>query len=188
MKRIIMAIAVAAAALMSAPKASHAQTGCAWWDLTCNGLSSTVSDYGWHAAGRDANGNVVYVRRMVDSNGNVVFEQAHRNVSGRYLVANTHTLRKGTVYGSDGALCRYNSNDKDYKEDCKYAKGTVVKGVRPTNTRTHSSTGDCRYKSNPKGYSEQCKYAKPVKDAKPARRDEHYDRKAGKGKMKGPKH
>jgi hypothetical protein len=192
MKRIMMAVAVAAVAVVSAPKAAHAQTGCAWWDLTCNGLANTVSDYGWHAAGRDANGNPIYVRRLVDSNENVVFEQAHRNAVGRYLVGNTHTLRKGTVYGSDGTLCKYSSNDKGYKEDCKYARRTVVSGVRPTNTRTYSSTGDCKYKSNPKGYSEQCKYAKPQKEAKPIKYDKHsYGVKGAKikeGKIKGPKH
>jgi hypothetical protein len=124
-----MAAAVAMAAAVSSPAAAHAQTGCAWWDLTCNGLSNTVTDYGWHAAGRDANENLVYVRRLVDANGNVVFEQAHRNTAGRYLIGNTHTIRKGTVYGSDGTVCKYNSNDKGYKEDCKYARGTVLAGV-----------------------------------------------------------
>lgn len=200
MKRILIAVAAAAIAVVSAPTEAYAQTGCAWWDLTCNGLANTVSDYGWHIAGRDSNGDVLYVRRRVDSNGNVLFDQARRNNYGRYLVGNTHTIRKGTVYGSDGTVCKYNANDKGYKEDCKYAKGTVLSGVRPTNTRTYSDDGDCKYKSNPKGYSEQCKYDKPARDAKPAkaatpvRHDKQYDVKGGKGKegkegkSKGPKH
>lgn len=197
MKRIIIAFAVAtvaAVAAVTAPSAAHAQSGCAWWDLTCNGLANTVSDYGWHEAGRDANGNVLYVRRRVDSNGNVLFDQSRRNNVGQYVVGNTHTIRKGTVYGSNGSICKYNSNDKGYKEDCKYAKGTVLSGVRPTNTRTYSNTGDCKYKSNPKGYSEQCKYAKVPKAAKSI----HYETRkpvlygkgghAKGGKVKGPKH
>lgn len=192
MKTLLIASAVAVMSAISAPTTAHAQTSCAWWDLTCNGLATTVSDYGWHIAGRDATGKTLYVRRQVDSNGNVLFEQARRNDYGRYLVANTHTIRKGTVYGSDGTVCKYNANDKGYKEDCKYAKGTVLARIHPTNTRTYSSTGDCKYQSNPRGYSEQCKYAKPAKAAKPVKYDKHYyDAKGPKEKGhagKGPKH
>jgi hypothetical protein len=94
--------------------------------MTCNVLASRVTDYGWHIAGRDQYGNVVYFRRLVDSNGNVIFEQARRNDFGRYLVTNTHTMRRGTVYGPNGEICKYSSNDKGYKEDCKYARVTGV--------------------------------------------------------------
>ena len=40
----------------------------------------------WHLAGRDRNGNNVYVRRRYDNNGNVIQEAARRNSLGRYSV------------------------------------------------------------------------------------------------------
>jgi len=131
MKRITLILGAAALTAISAPITARAQTGCSWWDLSCNGLASRVVDYGWHMTGRDQYGNVVYVRRLVDSNGNVIFEQARRNDYGRYLVTNTHTIRKGTVYGPNGEICKYNSNDKGYKEDCKYARVNTVAKIKP---------------------------------------------------------
>src|SRR5260221_13379696 len=129
MKRLTLILGAVAFAAISAPVQARAQIGCSWWDLSCNGLAARVVDYGWHMTGRDQYGNVVYMRRLVDSNGNVIFEQAHRNDLGRYLVTNTHTIRKGTVYGPNGEICKYSSNDKGYKEDCKYAK--VNYGAKP---------------------------------------------------------
>jgi hypothetical protein len=122
MKRLTLMIGAIAIAVVLAPFSARAQSGCNWWDLTCNGLAPRVSDYGWHIAGRDQAGSVVYLRRRVDSNGNVIIEQARRNDYGRYLVVNNHTIRKGTVYGPNGEICKYDQNDKGYKEECKYAK------------------------------------------------------------------
>ncbi|HEY4956062.1 MAG TPA: hypothetical protein VII02_14375 [Gemmatimonadaceae bacterium] len=140
MKRLALtlgAVAMAATTITAVPTSATAQTGCSWWDLTCNGLAQTVIDYGWHMTGRDQTGNVVYLRRVVDANGNVVFEQARRNDIGRYVVVNNHVIRKGTVYGPNGEICKYSSNDKGYKEECKYAKAykpynvPKVKPVKP---------------------------------------------------------
>ena len=46
-------------------------------------------------------------------------------------MTNTHTIRKGTVYGANGEICKYNSNDKGYKEECKYAKVNRVAKIKP---------------------------------------------------------
>jgi hypothetical protein len=119
MKRILTAVAIAAVAAVTTPITARAQAGCAWWDVTCNGFG-TVSDYGWHIAGRDSNGDVLYVRRRVDSNGNVLFEQARRNDNGRYVIGNTHTVNTRTH--SSAGDCKYKSNPKGYSEQCKYAK------------------------------------------------------------------
>jgi hypothetical protein len=168
MKRFALtlgAIAMAATAATAVPASARAQTGCAWWDLTCNGLAQAISDYGWHIAGRDQAGNVVYLRRVVDANGNVVFDQARRNAYGQYVVVNNHVLRKGTVYGPNGEICKYSSNDKGYKEECKYAK--APKPLKPEYTR---------YKKGAR--------APDVKPAKPV----HYEApKPGPGKYKAPK-
>lgn len=130
MKRLTLILAATALTAISVPTAARAQTGCSWWDLTCNGLANRVTDYGWHMTGRDAAGNVVYLRRLVDSNGNVVYEQARRNDFGRYVVVNNHVIRKGTVYGPNGEICKYNQNAKGYKEECKYAKANKVYTTR----------------------------------------------------------
>ncbi len=122
MKRITLILGAAALTAISAPITARAQTGCSWWDLSCNGLAARVVDYGWHMTGRDQYGNVVYVRRLVDSNGNVIIEQARRNNYGQYQMLNTHTIRKGTVYNANGDLCKYESNKAGYKEECKYAR------------------------------------------------------------------
>ena len=165
MKRLTLILGAAAALALSTPQSAHAQIGCSWWDLSCNGLASRIVDYGWHTTGRDQYGNVVYMRRLVDSNGNVIFEQAHRNDLGRYLVTNTHTIRKGTVYGPNGEICKYSSNDKGYKEDCKYAK--VNYGAKPKTVKYEAP----KYKAP--------KY-KPVKYEPP--KAIHYD-----NDVKGPK-
>ena len=130
MERLTLILGAAALAAISVPTAARAQAGCSWWDLTCNGFASAITDYGWHMTGRDPAGNTVYFRRLVDSNGNVVFEQAHRDTYGRYVVVNNHTVRKGTVYGPNGEICKYNSNDKGYKEECKYARPLKARAVK----------------------------------------------------------
>lgn len=161
MKRIMLVLGAVTMAAISVPTSASAQSGCSWWDLTCNGLASRVTDYGWHIAGRDEPGNVVYLRRRVDSNGNVIIEQSRRNDFGRYLVLNNYTIRRGNVYGANGERCKYSESDKGYKEECKYAKGTNVSGIRyPSGRYTSSGLDDCKYSSSEKGYKEQCKYAK----------------------------
>jgi len=122
MKRLTLILGAAAAVAISAPVASAHAQGCSWWDVACRGMVNTVRDGGWHIAGRDANGNVIYVRQRVDSNGNVYVEQARRNNYGSYLVVNSHRNIKRTYVGANGATCKYNENDKGYKEECKYAK------------------------------------------------------------------
>jgi hypothetical protein len=133
--------------------------------------------------GRDQNGNVVYLRRRVDSNGNVIIEQARRSAYGQYLVLNNHVIRKGTVYGANGELCKYDENNNGYKEECKYAKGTRVSGVRyPSNRFGVNGASDCKYESNRDGYKEECKYdkvhpakVKPVKYEAPRHEAPKYE-------------
>jgi hypothetical protein len=122
MKRLTLILGAAAAVAISAPVSSATAQGCSWWDVACRGLTNTVRDGGWHIAGRDANGNVIYVRQRVDSYGNVIVDQSRRNNYGNYSVVNSHRNVKRTYIGANGATCKYNENDKGYKEDCKYAK------------------------------------------------------------------
>lgn len=161
MKRIMLILGAAALTAISAPIPMRAQTGCSWWDLSCNGLASRVTDYGWHIAGHDPNGNVVYMRRRVDSNGNVLIEQSRRNNYGLYQLFNTHTIRNGTVYNASGERCKFNENEHGYKEECKYAKGSNFSGIRyPSSRFGVAGTDKCKYESSDKGYKEQCSYAK----------------------------
>ncbi|SRR6266550_2062866 len=139
MKRLTLILGAAAAVAFSAPQPARAQ-GCSWWDLTCNGLASRVTDTGWHIAGRDAYGNVLYVRRIVDSNGNVIIEQARRNNLGLYQVINTRTLRNGSIYNTSG---RYNG--RKYKAPKYNAYNKVihydndVKGPKPHEVNYHAA-------------------------------------------------
>lgn len=130
MKRLTLILGALAVTAIAAPVSASAQIGCTWWDLTCNGYASAVTGYGWHMIGRDQAGNVLYFRRLVDSNGNVVFDEARRDNYGRYVVVNNHTLRRGTVYGPNGEICKYSSNKNGYKEDCKYAHALTGRAVR----------------------------------------------------------
>lgn len=198
MKRLTLILGAAALAAISAPFSSaQAQTGCSWWDLTCNGMASRVSDYAWHIAGRDQAGNVVYLRRSVDSNGNVIFEQSRRNDLGRYLIVNNHTIRKGTVYGANGELCKYTETDRGYKEQCKYAKVNNV--YWPSKVRT-TRVKPVKYQA-PKAIHYQAPkaihYDADVKGAKPHAVDAHaanvhaanvHAAKVHEAKGKGPKH
>ena len=208
MKRLALILGAAAAVALSAPQSARAQTGCSWWDLSCNGLASRVTDYGWHIAGRDPNSNVVYLRRRVDSNGNVIIDQSRRNDYGLYQLFNTHTIRNGTVYNASGERCKFNENEHGYKEECKYAKGSNFSGIRYPSSRFGVNGTDCKYQSDQKGYKEECKYAKvntvkyhapkyhapkpvhfdnDVKGPKPHPVDFHAT-KAHEEKGKGPKH
>jgi hypothetical protein len=160
MKRLTLILGAAAAVALAAPQSARAQ-GCSWWDLSCNGLASRVTDYGWHIAGRDANGNVVYMRRLVDSNGNVIIQQSRRSNYGFYQLFNTHTIRRGLVYNASGERCKYNENEHGYKEECKYAKGSNFSAIRYPSSRFGAvGTDKCKYESSEKGYKEQCSYAK----------------------------
>jgi hypothetical protein len=159
MKKTTFLLGAAAALLMTAPVSAKAQS-CAWWNLACNGLAPVVEDNGWHIAGRDANGNVLYMRRRVDSNGNLVFEQARRTYYGNYFVTNNHILTRDNVYNANGERCRYESSNRGYKEECKYAKGTYVSGIRTPSSRFGSYGSNCKFESSDKGYKEECKYDK----------------------------
>ena len=171
MKRLALILGTTALAAISAPVSSAtAQTGCSWWDVACRGMTNTVSDGGWHIAGRDANGDVIYVRRRVDSNGNVIIEQARRNDLGNYVITNNHRSLKQSYIGANGAICKYNENAKGYKEECKYAKTTRVK--------YHT----VKYKA-PKAIH----YDNDVKGPKPHKVDFHAA-KVHEGKAKGPKY
>jgi len=193
---ILGAAAMATLATISSPASARAQTGCSWWDLTCNGFASAVTGYGWHTTGRDPSGNVVYLRRLVDSNGNVVFEQARRDNYGRYIVYNNHTIRKGTVYGPNGEICKYNSNSKGYKEECKYAKAPKAYTTRyePAKVKpVHYEAPKARtvkYKA-PKAHPVEYKAARvnvshnPHGDIKTAKVHEGKDETKA---VKGPKH
>jgi hypothetical protein len=134
MKRLTLILGAAAITAISAPVSTASAQGCSWWDVACRGLTNVVRDGGWHIAGRDANGNVLYVRERVDSNGNIYYEQSRRNNYGNYLVVNKHNTLKRTYIGSNGATCKYNENDKGYKEECKYAK--VNNGYKVTKVHT----------------------------------------------------
>lgn len=133
MKRLTLILGAAAVAAISAPVSSAQAQGCSWWDVACRGMTNVVGDGGWHIAGRDANGNVLYVRQRVDQYGNVIYDQSRRNDYGRYLVLNTRTNRKGTYYGANGATCKYHENPSGYHENCKYAK--VNKAYKASKTK-----------------------------------------------------
>jgi hypothetical protein len=141
MKRLTLILGAAALTAISAPIQARAQTGCSWWDITCNGLGSGVSNTGWKVAGRDSYGNVIYVRRRVDSSGNVIVEQARRNSLGMYQIINTHTVRNGAVYNTSRTYNGHKYKAPKYKAP----KSTVihydndVKGAKPHEVNYHAA-------------------------------------------------
>jgi hypothetical protein len=190
MKRFALILGAAALTAISAPITARAQTGCSWWDLTCNGLASRVTDYGWHIAGRDQYGNVLYVRRLVDSNGNVVYEQARRNDYGQYQMLNTHTLRHGMVYNANGDLCKYESNRNGYKEECKYARPIRADYHAPKYKPVKYEPikyKPIKYKPIKYDAPKVIHYDRDVKGPKPHKIDFHAEKPHGE-KGKGPKH
>jgi hypothetical protein len=190
MKRFALILGAAALTAISAPITARAQTGCSWWDLTCNGLASRVTDYGWHIAGRDQYGNVLYVRRLVDSNGNVVYEQARRNDFGQYQMLNTHTIRHGTVYNANGDLCKYESNRNGYKEECKYARPIRADYHAPKYKPVKYEPikyKPIKYKPIKYDAPKVIHYDRDVKGPKPHKIDFHAEKPHGE-KGKGPKH
>ena len=171
MKRLTLILGTAAAVAISAPVSSVQAQGCSWWDVACRGLTNTVRDGGWHIAGRDANGNVIYVRQRVDSNGNVIVEQSRRNNYGNYFVVNSHRNLKRTYVGANGATCKYNENDKGYKEECKYAKvNNTYKASKVHQTPKYKPV---KYVTPKYKAPKVIKYDNDVKGAKPHKVDYH---------------
>lgn len=190
MKRLTLILGAAAALAISAPVSSVQAQGCSWWDVACRGLVNTVRDGGWHIAGRDANGNVIYVRQRVDSYGNVFVEQSRRNNYGNYFVVNSHQNVKRTYIGANGAICKYNENDKGYKEECKYAKTNY----KPSTVKYHKvEYHPVKYKPveyHPVKYKapKVIHYDNDVKGAKPHKVDYHAAKgPEGKDVLKGHK-
>ena len=150
MKRFSFAMGLVAATMFAAPLAAQSRNDGPWWDPSNTGARTDTRngqvydrngsvnsrngdvydsrnarvDGQWHLAGRDRNGNNVYVRRRYDNNGNVIQEAAHRNILGRYSVFNRQVIstasnRNNRVYGrndrdrnNDGWEDRRNSNDR----------------------------------------------------------------------------
>lgn len=130
MKRLTLILGAAAIAAISAPVSSAAaQTGCSWWDVACRGMTNTVQDGSWHIAGRDANGNVIYVRRRLDSNGNVIVEQSRRNNYGNYFVVNSHKASKVKYHPVKYTAPKVIHYDND------------VKGAKPHKVDYHAAKG-----------------------------------------------
>lgn len=71
-----------------------------WWDPNGGGSSSNRNDGVWRQEGRDGNGNLLHVRRRVDSNGNVTVERARRDSFGRYIVVDRQVLGRDGRNGS----------------------------------------------------------------------------------------
>ncbi|MEO8577107.1 MAG: hypothetical protein ABI556_10420 [Gemmatimonadales bacterium] len=142
MKRFSFMMGLVAATMVAAPLAAQSRNSGPWWDPSNTGQRTdtrngsvygrdgSVYDNGthgrntrvdgqWHLAGRDRNGNNVYVRTRYDSNGNVVQEAAHRNILGRYSVFDRQVVqnannRNNRVYGRNG---RNDRNDNDRNND-----------------------------------------------------------------------
>ena len=150
MKRFSFAMGLVAATMLAAPLAAQSRNDGPWWDPANTGSRGTVDRDGriydrngtvsgrngsvydrntrvdgqWHLAGRDRNGNNVYVRRRYDNNGNVIQEAAHRNILGRYSVFDRQVVshasnRNNRVYGrrdndrnNDGWEDRRSRNDR----------------------------------------------------------------------------
>ena len=151
MKRISFAMGLVAATMVAAPLAAQTRNNGPWWDPSNTGTRTDTRDghvydrngsvYGrngdvydsrnarvdgqWHLAGRDRNGNNVYVRRRYDNNGNIIQEAARRNVLGRYSVFDRQVIstarngRNTRVYGrrdndrnNDGWEDRRSRNDR----------------------------------------------------------------------------
>ena len=151
MKRLTFALGLAAAAAFAAPLAAQTRSQGPWWDPANTGTRSgpvdsrngPVYNYGriydtrntdgqWRRAGRDSNGNYIYVRNRYDNNGNLIQEQARRDRLGRYQVinrrvvqyANNRNNRNGGVYrdrdndrNNDGWEDRGNGRDRNDRWD-----------------------------------------------------------------------
>lgn len=133
MKRIALALGLVAATAIAAPLAAQNRNDGPWWDPNNTGArsGSTAREDGriydersrngsvydtrssdsrradgrWRTAGRDRNGNILYVRTRYDRNGNLIQERARRDTLGRYRVIDSRVVR------------RSNSRDRDRNND-----------------------------------------------------------------------
>ncbi|MDQ3242108.1 MAG: hypothetical protein M3Q09_00030 [Gemmatimonadota bacterium] len=137
MKRLAFVLSFAAAAALASPLAAQNNDG-PWWDPGRNGSTSgrvddrngTIydnrgvyrdgnrnrADGQWHTDSRDRNGNMIYVRRRVNSNGDLVIERARRDRNGRFTIINRrvvdHNVRNDRVRSD-----RSDRRDDDRWED-----------------------------------------------------------------------
>lgn len=112
MKRIAFALGLVAATAFAVPAAAQSRNDGPWWDPANTGNRGTVdtrdgrisndgriydsrnTDGRWRRAGRDRNGNDIYVRNRYDSNGNLVQELARRDSLGRYRVYDRRVVQQ----------------------------------------------------------------------------------------------
>ena len=133
MKRLTFALGLAAAAAFAAPLAAQTRSQGPWWDPANTGTrSGTVdsrngqvyndgriydtrnTDGQWRRAGRDSNGNYIYVRNRYDNNGNLIQEQARRDRLGRYQVINRRVVQYANNRNSRNNRNVYDrNNDRD---------------------------------------------------------------------------
>jgi hypothetical protein len=133
MKRLTFALGLAAAAAFAAPLAAQSRSQGPWWDPANTGTrSGTVdsrngqiynggriydtrnTDGQWRRAGRDSNGNYIYVRNRYDNNGNLIQEQARRDRLGRYQVINRRVVQYANNRNNRGV---YRDRDNDRNND-----------------------------------------------------------------------
>jgi hypothetical protein len=133
MKRLTFALGLAAAAAFAAPLAAQTRSQGPWWDPANTGTrSGTVdsrngqvynggriydtrnTDGQWRRAGRDSNGNYIYVRNRYDNNGNLIQEQARRDRLGRYQVINRRVVQYANNRNNRGV---YRDRDNDRNND-----------------------------------------------------------------------
>jgi hypothetical protein len=197
MKRLLLTIGIAGTAAIAATAVpASAQSSCAWYDVSCR-LGSTTNngtvDGTWHSIGQDANGNTIYERRRVDGNRNVVVERARRNSLGQLVLINSQVangnVSRNVRYGVNGSRCKYQENDKGYKEECKYDRNGNLFNVSsaPSGRFGTAGTTDCKYQSSNNGYKEECKYAKVNNKYKPVNVKSVKYEPAKLVKAKGPK-
>jgi hypothetical protein len=135
MKRLTFALGLAAAAAFAAPLAAQTRSQGPWWDPANTGTrSGTVdsrngqvnndgriydtrsTDGQWRRAGRDGNGNYIYVRNRYDNNGNLIQERARRDRLGRYQVMDRRVVQYANNRNSrnrNGGVYRDRDNDRN---------------------------------------------------------------------------
>ena len=171
MKRFSFAMGLVAATMFAAPLAAQTRNDGPWWDPSNTGTRTDSrtgevydrngSVYGrngdvydsrnarvdgqWHLAGRDRNGNNVYVRRRYDNNGNVIQEAAHRNVLGRYSVFNRQVISTARNNRNNRNNRVYGRNDRDRNND-----GWEDSNGRARNDRWDQNNGHDNGKHNGK--------------------------------------
>lgn len=164
MKRFAFALGLVAATTFAAPLAAQSRNSGPWYDPsntgnrgstdtrngngTVYGRNGTVNgntraDGQWRLAGRDRNGNNVYVRTRYDSNGNLVQEVAHRNILGRYSVFDRQVLNTANNRNNRGVYDRNGRNDNDRNND-----GYDDRNSRNSNDRWDQNNGHDNGKHN----------------------------------------